>query len=111
MMSYQAIAWVLEHSRSRGFERLVLISLAHHADKDGANCYPSLARIAAEAGVGRSTVWRAIESLERAGDLVVRRRIGRGNASFYVLRMRHSDAECQALLDRDEKVSGRNQSD
>ena len=73
-MSIQAVAWVLEHSEATLADRLVLIAIANHADARGWNAYPSVRLIGAEARCGRSTVYRAIEALERSGELVVHHR-------------------------------------
>lgn len=78
-MSIQAIAWVLEHSEATLAERLVLLAIANHADARGWNAYPSIPLIGAEARVGRTTVYRAIESLEDSGELAIIRRPGRSS--------------------------------
>lgn len=69
-MSIQAVAWVLEHSESRGLARLVLISLANHVNDQG-ECWPSIRTVAREAGVGKSTAARCIGELAGLGELVV----------------------------------------
>lgn len=52
-MSIQAVAAVLAlDGKVAGSRRLVLISLANHADQDG-YCYPSRRTIGQEAGIGR----------------------------------------------------------
>lgn len=38
-MSIQAVAWVLEHSETRGAARLALISIANYADKNTGECF------------------------------------------------------------------------
>lgn len=83
-MSIQAIAWVLEHSRSEGMDRLVLLAIANHADAGGLNSWPSWERIGAEARVSRATVWRAISKLTAMGELMVLSGgRGRGDRSSY----------------------------
>lgn len=78
-MSIQAVAWVLEHSEATLADRLVLIAIANHADARGWNAWPAVPQIAREARCGRATVFRALEALEEAGELVVQRRPGRSN--------------------------------
>lgn len=78
-MSIQAVAWVLEHSDATLAERLVLIAIANHADARGWNAWPAIPMIAREARCGRATVFRAIDSLETSGELVIERRAGRSN--------------------------------
>lgn len=101
-MTVQTVGWVLDHSPSRGYARLVLISLANHANRHGAQCFPSLQTIADEAGVSRSTAWRAIEALEAAGELLIRRAIGRSNVNRYVLVMGRDPIGCADLFDHPE---------
>lgn len=76
-MSIQAVAWVLEHSKAELADRLVLIAIANHCDARGHNAWPSAKHIAREARVTRRTVQRAIQSLEKLGELIVERRPGR----------------------------------
>lgn len=78
-MSIQAIAWVLEHSEATLANRLVLLAIANHADANGWNAYPSIPRIAAEARLNRSTVYRALDALVDAGEIVCRHRPGYSN--------------------------------
>lgn len=68
-MSIQAVAWVLEHSTTKGLDRLVLISLANHANEDG-ECWPSIERIAAEANTKPVQARRVIGSLEAEGHII-----------------------------------------
>ncbi len=66
--------------------KLVLIALAQHADEAG-ECYPSVARIAELTGMGRTTVRRALATLEARSliDVEVRRLDGRQASSRYTL--------------------------
>ena len=45
-MSVVAVRRVLEHSYATGTDRLVLVVLAEHADKETWTCFPSVAIIA-----------------------------------------------------------------
>lgn len=67
-MSIQAVGWVLDHSPTKKLERLVLISLANHANEDG-ECWPSIERIAAEAGTTAQQAKRVLGTLEEAGHI------------------------------------------
>jgi DNA-binding transcriptional MocR family regulator len=87
-MSIQAVSWVLKHSEAQLGARLVLISIANHADADGSNAFPSVGSIAAETRMSERQVQRAICTLERQGHLTVRRGEGRhGTHLFMILRM------------------------
>jgi hypothetical protein len=78
-VSIQAVAWVLEHSEAKLADRLVLIAIANHADARGWNAWPSIEKIAEEAGVHDVTVWRSVKALEELAELAVERRPGRPN--------------------------------
>ena len=67
-MSIRAMSAVIDHSETQGSTFLVLLILADHANGDG-RCWPTAERIAARSRVSRSTVFRAIEELERLGEL------------------------------------------
>jgi DNA-binding transcriptional regulator PaaX len=84
-VSVQAIEWVLKHSRAAYSARLVLIVLAHHADDDGRDSYPSIGTIAREAGLGESTIRGALERLKALGEIVETGLGPRRTRSFQVL--------------------------
>lgn len=65
-MSIQAVAWVLEQSETKGLQRLVMISLANHADENG-ECWPSHQRIAGEAASSVQQIRRVLAALEESG--------------------------------------------
>lgn len=68
-MSVQAMAWVFDHSKSTGNDRLVLLAIANHASKDGGGSYPSVPTIASEARVSDRTVTRSLKRLAALGEL------------------------------------------
>lgn len=101
-MSIQAVSWVLDHSRSRGIDRLVMISLANHAstprkednrtgdDEDGgAECFPSMRTIASEAGVSLGAVSKSIGSVVKLGEVEVRAAGGPRRSARYRLTLVH----------------------
>lgn len=67
-MSIQAISYVLQYSRVQLWDRLVLISLANHAN-DRALSWPAVQTIAHEAGIGQRTVQRSLRRLEARGEI------------------------------------------
>lgn len=69
-MSIQAVAWVLDHSQSRGFARLVLIALANHAN-DQQEAWPAQRTIAREAGISAGSVPDQVRKLVGLGELEV----------------------------------------
>jgi Helix-turn-helix domain len=84
-VSWQAVTWVLEQSESTLGSRLVLLSIASHANREGKNAFPSLDTIAREALLSRREVIYAVQSMEELGELRVHRGIGRGNPNRYEL--------------------------
>lgn len=67
-MSIQAVAWVLESSDTTGAARLILISIANHADDVGES-WPSQDTIAREARVTPDAVKRTIRAMVKDGIL------------------------------------------
>ncbi len=65
------MSWVLQHSRSRMGERLVLLSIADCASADGGNAWPSIAELRQKAGMSERAVQGAIKRLVEIGELVV----------------------------------------
>jgi hypothetical protein len=70
-LSVQAIAWVLDHSKSKLADRLVLLAIANHCDRYGRDAWPLQTTIAAEAYVSTREVVRAIQKLDESGELRV----------------------------------------
>ena len=70
-MSIQSVAWVLSHSESRGFARLVLISLANHHNGGTGQCNPGQRTIAEEAGISPGSVGPNIAKLVALGEVEI----------------------------------------
>lgn len=69
-MSFEAMTVVLNHSRSKGTDRNVLIGIANHMGDGGA--WPSIATLCRYAGgVEERTVQRSIAALVKLGELAV----------------------------------------
>lgn len=85
-MSVQDVAWVLEESPTTGNDRLVLIVIANHANKDDPWAYLTHDTIAHEARVSRATVIRCVARLEELGALGVRHSPGRKCNEYRLLR-------------------------
>jgi hypothetical protein len=84
-MSWQAVTWVIENSEATLGSRLVLMTIASHANREGLNAFPSIDTIVKETLMSRREVIYAIQSLEEMGELRVKRGIGRGNPNHYEL--------------------------
>ena len=72
-MANRAIDWAIE-LKLDSTSKLVLFVLANRADSKNFGCYPSLARIARDTGLNKSTVARTLIRLEARGCLSRRRR-------------------------------------
>jgi hypothetical protein len=70
-VSVVAVRRVLEHSYATGTDRLVLVVLAEHADKETWTCFPSVAIIAKEANVKERAAQAALRALQEAGEIDV----------------------------------------
>lgn len=75
-MSHQAVEAVINHSRTRGADRLVMLALAYRADRDTAECWPSTPTIAADSTVSERQVPRSVRAAVELGELEVRRGAG-----------------------------------
>ena len=62
-MSIRVMSAVWESTTLDPFERLVLLSLADHADDEG-HCYPSIARLCRRTGMKERGVQNVIRRLE-----------------------------------------------
>jgi hypothetical protein len=88
-MSVQSLSWVLDYSEAEHSARLVLISIANHADKYGRNAWPSVRVIGEESKLSERVVRSAISELERIGELTVEREAGPGRSNLYSLHKMH----------------------
>ena len=64
-MSFQAMAWAVKQPLPCS-EKMVLLMLANYAN-DANQCWPSVARLAADSGLSASKVRKCIVWLENAG--------------------------------------------
>ena len=79
LMSLEAITWAIKVEGCCASDKLVLLLLANRQNNDTGDCYPSIARVVAESGLGRRTVIRAIQRLEEIGLLSVVKEFGKVN--------------------------------
>lgn len=85
VLSIQAQTWVFEFSRSRLASRLVLLSIANHADREGRNAFPSVSTIAFEARVSERQVHRCLQDLTTIGELKVEIAASRYGTNLYTM--------------------------
>ena len=67
------------------YERLVMLSLADHADDDG-HCYPSIARLCQRTGMKERGVQTVVKRLAARGLIVIEANAGRRGANLYTVR-------------------------
>jgi len=86
-MSIKMIEQVLEHSKSKGLARTVLLAIANHADDDG-RCWPGMARLAKFANSSIRNVKRVVHgSLKKSGELEISVGGGRHHTNEYRIRL------------------------
>ena len=90
-MSVHVIAWVLAHSDARLGDRLVLITLADHAGKDGTGAWPTVMTIAHEARMSERAVQYSLRRLEAAG-AIVKTSVSRAGTAVYTVQMHAKSA-------------------
>lgn len=75
-MSHAAVTWVLEHSKSVGTDKVLMLSIAHHMNSKTGTAWPAMETLALHAGVHERSAQRALRRLEEAGELTVSLRSG-----------------------------------
>jgi hypothetical protein len=86
-MSIKIMSRVWEEEGLDTLQTLVLLAMADHAQDDGTNCYPSMARIAFKARCSERQARRIVRSLEKAGFLTTSTNRGRHQTNEYVIRV------------------------
>src|SRR5690606_34671307 len=81
----QAMTWVLTYSEARLGDRLVLLSIANHANSYGDEAWPSIDTLAEESRMSARQVQRAIQRLQKTGELEVHRGAGPNGTHRYRL--------------------------
>lgn len=109
-MSVQALAWVLECSEARLGGRLVLLSIANHADERGDNAWPSVPTIAREARMSERQVRTVLRDLVELGELEINEGAGPRGCHMYrltgIAQRRLWDGQDPGKIRRGEKSAG-----
>ena len=79
-MSVEALTVVLNHSKAKGTEKLVLIGIANHHGEQGA--WPSVATLARYSNMSERRVQQVIKALEESGELYVQMGKGAGVGKY-----------------------------
>jgi hypothetical protein len=83
-MSVKVMSAVWEREDMDASERLVMLSLADHADDEGV-CYPSIARLCKRTSLTNRTVQMAVKRLEARGLIYVEPNAGRNGTNMFYL--------------------------
>lgn len=84
-VSFETVVWVLNHSDTKGADRLVLIALASH--QNGRASRPAVSRLVDETLLERRSVFRALARLEESKAIeVIHKGPGRGGTNLYYVR-------------------------
>ncbi len=86
-MSVKVMGIIWDHFPLGGGERLTALCLADHADHEGGNIYPSVARIAAKTKQSERTVQRHLQGMRAIGWLVETEAGGHGPGSTSTYRI------------------------
>lgn len=81
----QAISWVIENSKQKLGNLIVLFMVANHAKSDGTGAWPSLSTLAREARMTERQVRRCLRILEKSGELTTRMGKGPHGTNLYSL--------------------------
>lgn len=81
-MSIKVMSQVWENETLSATDKIVLLSLADHADDEGI-CYPSISRLVKRTGLTERTVQNATQRLKQRGFLRVELNAGRRGANLY----------------------------
>ncbi len=84
-MSIEAINWALDLPHKNATHKVVLIGLANHANPDGGDCYPSIARLETYTGLHKRSIVRAIAQMEELGIISAIHEMGK--KTRYTLRL------------------------
>ena len=71
LMSIRLMSNVWAHSKAKGSQLLLLLSIADHADDDGSGAYPSIGHLAGKVRMSERNVQRIIKQLVNKGELAV----------------------------------------
>lgn len=95
-MSVKIMSQVWEDEGIGPTDRLILLSLADHANDEGV-CYPSVARLVRRTGLSERAVQTAIRRLEEAGRLKIERGSGPKGCNVFTVCTPAADAPPQQM--------------
>jgi hypothetical protein len=105
-MSVHVSSWVWKHSKAKGTQLLVLLSLADMANDDGA-CWPSIRMICERCRVSERAVQENLRAAESIGELEIRKQQGKyGTNVFQFTAFRGAPNAPLASRGEPERISG-----
>ena len=82
-LSVQAISWVIENSKHKLGNLIVLLMVANHARSDGTGAWPSVVTLGKESRLTERQTRRCLRVLEKSGELVTERGVGPHGCNLY----------------------------
>jgi hypothetical protein len=79
------MSWVIEKSRHKGSEFVVLLMIANHAHSDGTGAWPAFETLARESRITGRHVARTIKKLVASGELHAQSKAGPNGSNLYSL--------------------------
>jgi DNA-binding transcriptional MocR family regulator len=106
-MSMPMVAQVRDFSKSRGYAKLLLLTIASHVNPRTGDAFPSLETLARETTLSKPTVIKLLGELERRGELAIQRGHGRGHSNCYRVTMHHEAPPERSAEDEDDQPKGK----
>jgi len=106
-MSDRIVADVRRFSKSTGYAKFLLLTIASHIHYKAEYAYPSLDTLAREVTLSKPTVIKLICLLEALGELEVYRGHGRGHSNRYRITIAHEAPEGRSEEDEDDQPKGK----
>jgi hypothetical protein len=111
-MSMTMVAHVRDFSKSTGYAKLLLLTIASHLHYTAEYAYPSLDTLARETTLSKPTVLKLITVLIALGELEVLRGQGRGHPNRYRITIAHEAAPEESFEeDNDDQAKGQGHAD
>lgn len=84
------MSWVIENSRAKSGDFVVLLMIANYAHKDGTGAWPSISTLAKDSRLKDRETQYCVKRLERMGELLVERGAGPNGTNRYTLNMQRN---------------------
>jgi hypothetical protein len=110
-MSMTMVAYVRDFSKSTGYAKLLLLTIASHLHYKAEYAYPSLDTLARETTLSKPTVLKLIAVLIALGELEVLRGHGRGHSNRYRVTIAHEAAPEPSEEDNNDQLKGKGRAD